>query len=39
MKNGIYDYSRLEIFNQRFNHAQTGDCAKKVIDIVFEPKV
>lgn len=39
MKNGIYDYSRLETFNQRFNHAQTGDCAKKVINIVFEPKV
>lgn len=36
MKNDVYDYSRLEVFNQRFNHAQTGDCAKKVIDIVFK---
>lgn len=31
----IFDYSMLEEFNKRFNHAQTGDCAKKVVDIVF----
>lgn len=31
-----YDYQQLDEFNQRFNHAQTGDCAKKVVDIVFK---
>lgn len=36
IKNHIYDNDRLIEFNQRFNHAQTGDCAKKVIDIVFK---
>ncbi len=30
-----YDYERLHKFNERFNHAQSGDCAKKVCDIVF----
>lgn len=34
----IYDYNHLKEFNKRFNHAQTGDCAKKVIDIVFDEK-
>lgn len=33
---GNYDYQVLENFNLRFNHAQTGDCAKKVVDIVFK---
>ena len=36
IKNNIYDYSLLDQFNNRFNSLQTGDCAKKVIDIVFE---
>lgn len=36
IKNHIYNYDFLKSFNQRFNHAQTGDCAKKVIDIVFK---
>ena len=36
IKNHIYDNNRLIKFNQRFNHAQTGDCARKVIDIVFK---
>lgn len=31
-----YDYNQLMIFNKRFNHAQTGDCAKKVLDIMFK---
>ena len=30
-----FDYERLYKFNERFNHAQSGDCAKKVCDIVF----
>ena len=34
--NQNYDYQVLEKFNLRFNHAQTGDCAKKVVDIVFK---
>ena len=34
--NQVYDYSFLKSFNQRFNNQQTGDCAKKVIDIVFK---
>lgn len=32
----VYDYTRLNVFNERFSHAQTGDCAQKVINIVFE---
>ena len=36
VKNGVYDYSYLEIFNERFNSEQTGNCAQKVIDIVFK---
>ncbi|UTY38330.1 CDP-glycerol glycerophosphotransferase family protein [Allocoprobacillus halotolerans] len=36
IKNQVYDYSHLETFNQRFSAWQTGDCAKKVIDIVFK---
>lgn len=35
IKNHVYDYEQLDNFNKRFSHAQTGDCAKKVIDIVF----
>jgi len=35
IKNNIYDYSFLESFNQKFNAWQTGNCAQKVIDIVF----
>jgi len=35
IKNENYDNEQLNKFNQRFNHAQTGDCAKKVIEIVF----
>lgn len=34
--NQVYDYTFLKSFNQRFNNQQTGDCAKKVIDIVFK---
>jgi len=33
---GVYDYKVLNEFNKRFNHEQTGDCAKKVVDIVFK---
>ena len=29
-----YDYEHLKLFNDRFSHAQTGDCAKKVVDIL-----
>ena len=36
INNHIYDYDFLESFNKRFNHAQDGNCAKKVIDIVFK---
>lgn len=32
----VYDDARLELFHSRFNHAQTGNCAQKVIDIVFK---
>lgn len=30
-----YNHERQHQFNERFNHAQSGDCAKKVCDIVF----
>lgn len=33
---GVYDYSYLSQFNKRFNSEQTGNCAQKVIDIVFK---
>ena len=36
IKDHIYDYSFLEKFNERFNSEQTGNCAQKVIDIVFK---
>lgn len=36
ISDSTFDYKRLAEFNKRFNHAQTGDCAKKVCDIVFE---
>ena len=36
MKNEVYDYEFLKTFNQRFNAQQTGNCAQKVIDIVFQ---
>ena len=36
VKNDVYDYSYLETFNDRFNSEQTGNCAQKVIDIVFK---
>lgn len=35
IKNQVYDYEFLSEFNKRFNSEQTGDCAKKVVDIVF----
>ena len=34
--NQTYDYEFLKKFNEQFSHAQTGDCAQKVIDIVFK---
>lgn len=36
IKNEVYDYSFLKEFNERFNSEQTGNCAKKAIDIVFK---
>lgn len=36
VREGQYDYSFLETFNDRFNSEQTGNCAQKVIDIVFQ---
>ncbi len=39
IRDGVYDYSCLKQFNERFNHAQTGDCSEKVIDIVFGEQV
>lgn len=36
VRNQVYDYSFLETFNERFNLEQTGNCAQKVIDIVFK---
>lgn len=36
VKLDIYDYSYLKVFNERFNSEQTGNCAQKVIDIVFK---
>lgn len=32
--NHEYDFDCLKVFNERFSHAQTGDCAKKVCDIL-----
>ena len=34
--NNNYDYDFLKQFNDRFNHAQLGNSAKRVIDIVFK---
>ncbi len=34
IRNQIFDYHRLKEFNERFNHAQTGDCAKKVLEVL-----
>lgn len=36
VRDGVYDYSFLAKFNERFNSEQTGNCAQKVIDIVFK---
>ena len=36
VRHNIYDYSFLEKFNERFSSEQTGNCAQKVIDIVFK---
>lgn len=36
IKQQNFNYENLNKFNQRFNHAQTGNCAQKVIDIVFK---
>ena len=36
IRNQVYDYSFLEKFNEEFNSEQTGNCALKVIDIVFK---
>lgn len=36
INNNIFDKNKLTEFNKRFSHAQTGDCAKKVIDIIFK---
>lgn len=36
VRSGVYDYSYLNVFNDRFNSEQTGDCAQKVIDIIFK---
>lgn len=35
---GVYDDGRLQVFNERFNHQQTGDCAKKVLDCLFQER-
>lgn len=35
VKSNTFNYSYLEIFNDRFNSEHTGNCAQKVIDIVF----
>ena len=32
--NKEFNYECLNVFNKRFSHAQTGDCAKKVVDIL-----
>ena len=32
--NKEFNYECLNAFNKRFSHAQTGDCAKKVVDIL-----
>ena len=31
---GDYNFECLKIFNERFSHAQSGDCAEKVCDIL-----
>lgn len=35
IKNGVYDYKRLEVFNQRFNNHEDGNASKRVVDILF----
>ena len=34
ISNNVYDYSHLSKFNERFSHAQDGQCGKKVLDIL-----
>lgn len=38
VKNNTFDYEKLKDFNVRFNNHQDGQCAKKVIDLVFPRK-
>lgn len=35
IRDGIFDYDRLEAFNKIFSHQQHGDSSKRVINIVF----
>ena len=35
IKEGNYDYSRLEAFNQKFNEWQDGHASQRVLDLVF----
>lgn len=35
IKHHLFDYDRLQAFNERFNHREDGCAAKRVLDIVF----
>lgn len=34
--NCCYDYSKLEVFNQRFNNHEDGNASKRVVEILFK---
>ena len=34
--NHCYDYSKLEVFNQRFNNHEDGNASKRVVEILFK---
>ena len=36
IKNQIYDDSRMEVFNQRFNNLDDGKASKRVVDIIYK---
>ena len=36
IKNEVYDYSKLNKFNQYFNNHEDGKASKRVVDILYK---
>ena len=36
IKNEVYDYSKLNEFNQYFNNHEDGNASKRVVDILYK---